>query len=119
MATASGVCTYSDFGDSQVHIHHYQNMPLFQDSRDVALALSTDGAQLMMKKQSDTWLVIIILLSLPPEICHKFCNIIICLVTSGPKPPGHMESFLYCLFQEMARASEGIWMWDAIDSSYF
>jgi hypothetical protein len=31
----------------------------------------------------------------------------------------NMKSFLYPLFESMAIASEGIWMWIAIDSSYF
>jgi hypothetical protein len=117
--TAAASRSYSDFGDSQVHMHHYNNMGLFQDSRDVALAISTDGAQLTMKKQSDTWLVILILLNLPPEIRYKFGNIIIAFSTPGPHPPGHIESFFWLLFQEMAKASEGIWTWDAVDSAYF
>lgn len=51
--------TYSDFGNSDDHLFHHNELGLFQDSCDVALALSTDGAQLTMKKLSDTCLVII------------------------------------------------------------
>ena len=117
MATASG--QYSDFGDSQVHRHHYTNMNLFKDPRDVALALSTDGAQLTMKKQSDTWLLILLLLNLPAEIRYKSRYVIITLATPGPKPPGVIESFAYPIFEDMAKASIGIWTWDAVDSAYF
>ena len=35
---------YSDFGDSQVHVMHHDKLGLFQDPRDVAFAISTDGA---------------------------------------------------------------------------
>jgi len=110
---------YSDFGDSQVHIHHYKDMGLFRDSRDIALSISTDGAQLTMKKKSDTWIVLISLLNLPAEMRIKSGNTIIAFATPGPNPPGLIESFLYPLFVEMAKASEGIWTWDAVESSYF
>jgi len=119
MATASGAHKYSDFADSKVHMHHYQSMDLFQDSRDIAFAISTDGAQLTMKKQSDTWLLIFILLNLPAEIRYQVKNYTVAFSTPGPNPPGNMESFLYPVFEQMAIASEGIWTWDAVDSSYF
>ena len=38
-AVATAHKTYSDFGDSEVHMHHRQHMNLFQDQRDVAFAL--------------------------------------------------------------------------------
>ena len=117
--TASQTYRYSDFCDSQVYMHHYTQMGLFKDSRDVALALSTDGAQLTMKKQSDTWLLILVLLNLPSEIRYKSKNIIITLTIPGPRAPRNIESFVYPVFEEMAMASEGIWLWDALDSSYF
>jgi len=110
--------TYFDFGNSEVHKAHYHR-GLFQDSRDIAFAISSDGAQLTMKKQSDTWLVIIILLNLPPEIRYKSSKYLIPFAIPGPYAPGDIESFFYSTFQEMMRASEGIWTWDAVDSSYF
>jgi len=119
VATASGVHKYSDFADSKVHMHHYQSMGLFQDSRDITFAISTDGAQLTMKKQSDTWLLIVILLNLPAEIHYKSANYYIAFPTPGPNPPRIMETYLYPVFEQMAIASEGIWTWDAVDSSYF
>lgn len=110
---------YSDFGDSSIHQYHHDHLHLFQDSRDIALALSTDGAQLTMKKQSNTWLLILIILNLPADIRYTSGDVIINLATPGPNSPGDIESFLRPLFEEMARASEGIWIWDAVDSSYF
>ncbi|KAF7986439.1 hypothetical protein HWV62_31195 [Athelia sp. TMB] len=121
MATASGqeTRTYSDFGDSEVHVFQYTDRKLFQDPRDVAIALYSDGAQLTMKKMSDTWLLIVVLLNLPPEVRYQSGNTIHTFSTPGPLPPGNMESFCYPLFQELAKASAGIWTWDAVESSYF
>src|SRR6266567_4913254 len=110
---------YSDYGDSQIHVMQHDALGLFQDPRDIAFALSTDGAQLIMKKQSNTWLMILIILNLPGSIRYQTTNVIINFATPGPNSPGNIESFIWPLFQEMAMASEGIWMWDAIDSAHF
>ena len=72
-----------------------------------------------MKKQSNTWLLILIILNLPPISCYKTEHIIINLAPPGPNFPGDIESFIRLLSEEMAMSSEGIWMWDAIDFSYF
>src|ERR1700728_4707715 len=117
--TAAQSMKYSDFCDSEVHIHHNQSMNLFQDPWDIAFALSIDGAQLTMKKQSDTWVLILMFLNLPPNFCYKSNSIFYPFTIPGPNPPGNIESFLWFLFEQMAMASEGIWMWDAVDSSFF
>lgn len=110
---------YKDFPNSDVHATHYKRMGLFKDRRDVALAISSDGAQLTMKRQSNVWVAILILLNLPPDIRYKSSNVIITLVIPGPNSPQNLDSFLYPLFQEMAQASEGIWVWDAVDDAFF
>lgn len=115
----TAVTKYSDFADLQVHCIQHKHLNLFQDPRDIGFALSTDGAQLTMKKHSNTWLMILMILNLPSSIRYKTDNVIINFATPGPNSPGDIESFLWPLFQEMATALEGIWMWDAVDSSYF
>ncbi len=72
-----------------------------------------------MKKQSSMWLLIVVLLNLPPEMCYKSKNNIIPLAIPEPSASKNIESFIYPLFQELAAASVGMWTWDAIDSSYF
>jgi hypothetical protein len=109
----------SEFANSDNHIHHYEELDLFKDSRDTALSISSDGALLTLKKQSHMWLLIVVLLNLSPEICYKSKNVIIPLAIPGPNSPGNVESFIYPLFEELAQASVGIWTWDAVDSSYF
>jgi len=84
---------FSNYGNSQLHIIQHQQMGLFRFMRDIALALSTDGAQLTMKKHSNTWLLILIILNLPPS-CYKTKHIIINLATPGPNSPGDIESFI-------------------------
>ena len=112
--------TYSDFGDSYVHVEiHHKTMGLFKDPRDTAFVLSTDGAQLTMKKHSNTWILILILFNLPPDLRYKSKNVIINFATPGPNSPGDIESFMRPLFEELAQAAEGMWIWDALDSSYF
>ncbi|KAI0054679.1 hypothetical protein BV25DRAFT_1770439, partial [Artomyces pyxidatus] len=96
LASASGADKrkYSDFGNSSVHLHHVSEMNLFKNPCDVAVAISTDGAQLTMKKQSDTWILLILLFNLPPEVRYLATSTIIALATPGPNPPGHLESFV-------------------------
>ena len=119
LAVGAGVMK-SEFSNSYNHVEqHYGKMGLFKDERDVALAISSDGAQLTMKKQSNMWLLIVVLLNLPPEMCYRAKNVIIPLVIPGPSAPSNIESFIYPLFEEMAMASVGMWTWDAVDSSYF
>ncbi|KAI0062673.1 hypothetical protein BV25DRAFT_1803335, partial [Artomyces pyxidatus] len=91
---AEGCSRFSDFPNGKIHEYHYKKLNLFKDPRDVALALSSDGAQLTMKKQSDTWLMLIIILNLPPEVRYKSTGPIVAFTIPGPKPPGHIESFM-------------------------
>ena len=118
LARGAGV-KKSEFANSDNHIRHHDELGLFKDKRDTAISISSDGAQLTMKKQSNMWLLIVLLLNLPPEMCYKAKNVIIPLAIPGPLAPGNIESFIYPLFEEMAQASVGMWTWDAVDSSYF
>ncbi|KAI0050436.1 hypothetical protein FA95DRAFT_1487466, partial [Auriscalpium vulgare] len=94
LLAAGGAQKFSDFSSGTVHVHHHESMGIFQKERDIALALSTDGAQLTMKKQSDTWILILTLLNLPPELRYQASNVIIPLAIPGPQAPGHIESYL-------------------------
>lgn len=120
MATSLDDCKqYSDFADSSIHRLQYSEMDLFQDPRDIAFALSTDGAQLTMKKQSNTWIMILILMNLPPELRSQSRHVIVCFATPGPNSPGDIESFMRPLFEEFARLAAGVWIWDSLDAAYF
>ena len=110
---------YSDFAGSISHINHFQHLQLFQNETDTAITISGDGAQLTMKKQSDVWVLTVTILNLPPNMRSKAANIIIPLVIPGPHSPGNVESFIYVLYQELAKLSIGVWTWDALSGRYF
>jgi hypothetical protein len=107
LAVGAGV-RKSEFSNSYNHVQHYKKMGLFRDGRDTALEISSDGAQLTMKKQSNMWLLIVMLLNLPPEMCYKAKNVIIPLAIPGPLAPSNIESFIYihCLKR---------WQWQVLE----
>ncbi len=110
---------YSDFSDSIAHPQHVHELNLFRKETDTAITISGDGAQLTMKKQSDVWVLIVTILNLPPSMRYKATNIITPLVIPGPSSPGNVESFVYILYEELAKLSVGIWTWDALSNQYF
>jgi Transposase family tnp2 len=110
---------YSDFSGSISHINHFQDLNLFQDETDTAITISGDGAQLTMKKQSDVWVLVVTILNLPPDMRSRAANIIIPLVIPGPSSPGNVESFIYVLYEELAKLSVGVWTYDALSEQYF
>ena len=110
---------YSDFSDSINHINQFLESGLFQNETDTAITISGDGAQLTMKKQSDVWVLVVTILNLPPDMRSKANNIIIPLVIPGPSSPGNVESFIYVLYEELARLSVGVWTKDALSGNFF
>ena len=110
---------YSDFSDSISHLNHFRHLNLFQSETDTAITISGDGAQLTMKKKSDVWVLIVTILNLPPDMRSKAANTIIPLVIPGPSSPGNVESFIYVLYEELAKLSAGIWTMDALSGKYF
>ena len=110
---------YSDFSGSINHLNHFQNLHLFQNETDTAITISGDGAQLTMKKQSDVWVLIVTILNLPPDMRSKAANVIIPLVIPGPLSPGNVESFVYVLYEELAKLSVGVWSYDALSGKFF
>ena len=105
---------YSDFPDS---INHIQHSHLFQCETDTAITI--DGAQLTMKKQSDVWVLIVTVLNLPPSMRYKAHNIIMPFTIPGPSSPGNVESFVYPLYEGLAKLSVGVWCFDALSGKFF
>ena len=110
---------YSDFPDSINHLNHLCHSQLFQKETDTAITISGDGAQLTMKKQSDVWVLIVTIFNLPPSMQSRAANIIIPLVIPGPSSPGNVESFIYILYEELAKLSAGVWTKDALSGNFF
>ena len=59
----------------------------FEDPRDLALGLSTDGFAPFKKRKSTAWPLIIFNYNLPPDICFHLENILALGVIPGPKKP--------------------------------
>lgn len=109
---------YSDYANSKTHMDHLRKLGLFKDECDMLYIMSIDGAMLTLKKQSDCWFLILILLNLPPEIRYLAENVITVFATHSPEPPGNLSTFMYPVIEELLQMGEGIWIWDAIRSSY-
>jgi hypothetical protein len=41
------------------------------------------------------------------------------LVIPGPLSPGNVESFVYVLYEELAKLSVGVWTKDALTGNFF
>jgi hypothetical protein len=97
-ALAEGAGMKSEFANSGNHIRHHNKLGLFKDKRDTALSISSDGAQLTMKKQSNMWLLIMVLLNLPPDMCYRANNVIIPLAIPGHQHLGMLNpSYIHFL----------------------
>ncbi|KAF4580760.1 hypothetical protein EYR38_003046 [Pleurotus pulmonarius] len=109
---------YSDYANSKTHMDHIMKQGLFKDECDMLYIMSIDGAMLTLKKQSDSWFLILIILNLPPEIRYLAENVITVFSTPGPEPPGDLSTFMYPVVQELLQIENGIWIWDAFRSAY-
>ncbi|KAF9462154.1 hypothetical protein BDZ94DRAFT_1131447, partial [Collybia nuda] len=92
VAQPESIKHYSGFANGDIH-YLLRHKGLLSSEKDIALSISSDGAQLTMKKQSNTWVFIIMLLNFPPELRTQSDYSIHIFATLGPNPPGDVESF--------------------------
>jgi hypothetical protein len=91
----------------------------FDDHRDIALGLSTDGFVPFNRRKSTTWPIILFNYNLPPEI-HFHVNQILALgIIPGPKKPQDFDSFLWPFLQELLRLAHGVRAFDALGGTCF
>jgi hypothetical protein len=91
----------------------------FQDARDVALAISTDGFCPFKKRKQSCWPIIIYNLNLPPDIRFQLENIICVGVIPGPKAVKDIETFLFPLIEELFELMHGVPAYDAQNDEMF
>ncbi|KAK0558479.1 hypothetical protein OC844_005125 [Tilletia horrida] len=91
----------------------------FDDSRYDAFLLSTDGAQMVEKRKSNGWIVLLSSFNTPPLRRFKHGDSFIASVIPGPNNPIDLDSFLFPIMQEIARAALGYWVWDAACEEWF
>lgn len=91
----------------------------FEDPRDVALGLSTDGFAPHRRRKKTAWPVILFNYNLPPEIRFHLEHIIPLGVIPGPKKPVDFDSFMWPALQEFVRLAVGVHAYDALTDAYY
>ncbi|OJT08402.1 hypothetical protein TRAPUB_690 [Trametes pubescens] len=91
----------------------------FEDDRDVALGLSTDGFAPFKRRTNTAWPLIVFNYNLPPEVRFHLDNILCLGVIPGPKKPADFNSFLWPFIQEMLRLAVGIHTYDVLSDEFF
>ena len=91
----------------------------FEDDRDVALGLSTDGYGIFTRGQATAWPLIIFIYNLPPELHNHVEHIFALGITPGPNKPSNVDSFLIPLHEELYKLAEGVKTHDALSKSLF
>ena len=91
----------------------------FDDERDIALGLSTDGFAPFKRRKNTAWPLIIFNYNLPPEIRFHIDNILSLGVIPGPKKPVDVDSFLWPLIKELLRLAAGVRAFDILTSKVF
>lgn len=113
--------------------HHYRSLlgkhvvidgkershKFFEDPRDIALGLSTDGFAPFQHKSGTAWPLILYNYNLPPEI-RFLREYIMCLgIIPGPNKPHDPDSFLWPVVEELLKLEMGVTAWDAEKDEYF
>ena len=91
----------------------------FEDARDIALGLSTDGFGPFKRRSSTAWPLILFNYNLPPEIRFHLKHILGLGVIPGPKKPIDFDSFLWPFICEMLRLAVGVHAYDALSAEFF
>ncbi|CAD6958775.1 unnamed protein product [Tilletia controversa] len=110
--------TFQDWPDGEVH-QHFLRQGFYDEPRNDAFMLSTDGAQMLGKVQSEAWIVLLTSLNTPIKTRYKRKDTFVSTIIPGPNPPGELESFLWPIMEELARAAIGYWMWDEAREEWF
>jgi hypothetical protein len=91
----------------------------FQDPRDIALGLSTDGFCPFRKRKKTCWPILIYNYNLPPEIRFWIRHILCVGVVPGPYKPKDFDSFLWPLVEELLKLAAGIKAFDLSSDEIF
>ncbi|KAE8217309.1 hypothetical protein CF319_g8576, partial [Tilletia indica] len=110
---------FLDFGDGAVMWMLKENKGLFQTAGEEAYMLSVDGAQMVERKESNGWIVLLTCLNTPPQTRFRRKESFVASVIPGPRNPVDVDSFLWPIMQEFARASRGYWLWDGGKREWF
>jgi hypothetical protein len=91
----------------------------FDDPRDIALGMSTDGFAPFRRRKQTCWPLLLYNYNLPPEICFHLQYIICIGVIPGPNKPKDFDSFFWPALEELLRLAMGVRAFDAARSELF
>jgi hypothetical protein len=100
--------------NGQLHPYEY-----FEDHRDIALGLSTDGFCPFRKHKKTCWPILIYNYNLSPEIRFWMCHIFCVGFVPGPYKPKDFDSFLWPLVEELLKLEAGIKAYDLSSDEIF
>jgi hypothetical protein len=90
----------------------------FEDHRDIALGIATDGFSTFKSRKKTTWAFVLYNYNLPPDIRFHLQHTLP-LGIVGPKKPVDSDSFLWPAVQELLRLMLGVRAFDAITLTVF
>ena len=90
----------------------------FEDHRDIALGIATDGFSTFESRKKTTWAFVLYNYNLPPDIRFHLQHTLP-LGIVGPKKPVDSDSFLWPAVQELLRLMLGVRAFDAITLTVF
>lgn len=85
-----------------------QSYRFFEDRREIALGLSTDGFCPFKRRKQSCWPIILFNYNLPPEIRVQLDNLLSVGVIPGPHSPKDMNSFLQIFVDELVDLARGV-----------
>lgn len=110
--------TVSDIWDG-AFIRKLKMEGFFNDNRDVALGISTDGIQLFKIGDFEVWPILLTNYSLAKTLRYNSENQIILGVIPGPTQPKDMNSFVLPIVDELKLLEDGVPAWDGYQMNDF
>jgi hypothetical protein len=95
------------------------NHTYFDDPRDIALGLSTDGFAPFKRRKKTAWPLIVFNYNLPPDLRILSDAMLSLGIIPGPKKPLDADSFLWPFVQELFRLMYGVRAFDILSSKLF
>jgi hypothetical protein len=96
-----------------------QRHTYFDDLRNIALGLSTDGYAPFKRWKKTAWPLLLFNYNLPPDIRFHDENILFLGVIPGPNKPHDFDSFIWPLLEELLQLEMGVDTWDSLEKKTF
>ena len=113
---------YQQLRGTPITVHNQPVHPpanYFEDHRDIALGLSTDGYGIFTRGQATAWPLILFIYNLPPKLHVHVEHILALGIIPGPKKPARVDSFLIPLHEELIKLAKGVHTYDIRSRNFF